>query len=164
MKSLPSNALSRVFTRREGIYADSVNLTNLGILYIAASFMQLLWVYVVVSNWGIAMKWVSIPLIGWALAAIWIAMTWCIVHLFVIGVRMIQFSRESGTVITQTPADRKRMLTLVCLLMLGILVDLVAIPLLLQIDDKSAILFFSGLIGGRILQANMEGILQYHRL
>ena len=165
LKRLPTNALASLFTRSSAQGADdSLNLTRIGTLYIVASLLQLSWPFLVLSNWGLAKEWARIPVLGWALVAIWAAMLWCIPHLFFIGVSMIRLSRNLDAVITQTPHERKKMMSIALLLILGIALDIIVVPILLGLEDKSLVVFLTGMMGGRILQVNLEGILQYHRM
>lgn len=141
---------------------DSVNLTRMGMLYIAASILQISWPYLVISNWEVAKLWMGIPMLGWAFIFIWVVMIWCIPHLFFLGFQMIRMSRNPKAIIRQTEYQRRRQMNLAIILILGILLDIMLFPLLLGVEDKSLVVFLTGMMGGRVMQANFEAILQYH--
>ena len=78
-------------------------LLRMGCLYIAASFFQMCWPYLLVINHEQAMELAKIPYIGWPFVAIWIVMIWCVPHLFYIGWKLIYISRDKDEVIIETP-------------------------------------------------------------
>lgn len=143
---------------------NGVNLTRMGMLYIAASIFQMSWLYLVASNWAVAQLWMSFPVIGWGLIAIWVVMIWCIPHLLFLGFRVIQMSCNPEVTIRQTEYDRRRQTNLAIILILGIILDIILFPLLLGIEDKSLVVFLTGMMGGRVAQANFTAIAQYHNM
>lgn len=151
-------------TERNSPKSNSVNLTRMGVLYITASIFQVGWPYLVVSNWEVAKQWMDFPMIGWGLIAIWVLMIWCIPHLFFLGLRMIKMSRNPRVVIVQTEYHKVRQMNLTIILLLGIILDIILFPILLGAEDKSLVVFLTGMMGGRVLQANFEAIFQYHNM
>lgn len=149
-------------TERNPSHNNTVNLTRMGALYIAASIFQVSWLYLVASNWTVAKEWMGFPVIGWGLIGIWVVMIWCIPHLLFLGFRMIQMSRNPAAIIRQTEYQRRRQTNLAIILILGIILDIFLFPLLLGAEDKSLVVFLTGMMGGRVAQANFEAIAQYH--
>lgn len=147
---------------RDPSHNNSVSLSRMGVLYIVASILQISWPYLVVSNWEVAKLWISFPVLGWAFIFIWVVMIWCIPHLFFLGFRMIQMSRNPKVIIRQTEYQRRRQANLAIILILGIILDVILFPLLLGVEDKSAVVFLTGMMGGRVMQASYEAIVQYH--
>ena len=142
----------------------SVNLTRMGTLYVIVSLCQASWLYLVISNNEIAIRFTGIPIIGWALIGIWMLMVWCTPYLFYLGARMIQIIRNHSILIKQTRNDRRRQKIIALLLFLGIVLDITLFPFMLTLEDKSIVIFMSGFVGGRVLQANIEAIMQYYNL
>lgn len=140
------------------------SLLRMGCLYIAASFFQISWPYLLLVNQKEAMELARQPYLGWPFVAIWVVMLWCIPHLFYIGCKLIYISRDKGAIIIETPRDKGIKSNLIWLLSLGILLDLILFPIMLNAADKGIVVFLSGIMGGRVVQANMEAILTYHRL
>jgi hypothetical protein len=140
------------------------SLLLMGCLYIAASFFQMSWPYLLIVNHEQAAELARIPYIGWPFAAIWVVMIWCVPHLFYIGCKLISISRDKNLQIIETRQDKQVKSTLTLLLCLGILLDLVLFPFMLYVTDKGMVVFLSGVMGARVVQANMEAILTYHRL
>jgi hypothetical protein len=159
-----NDSISKSNNRKNSSW-KSLDLSNMGYLYIVAAIFPVGWIYLLLTNWGYVVKFTSLPVLGWALAAIWILMVLSIPNLLYIGISLIKLSRNPEVLIAQTVGDQRRQKMIAVLLVLGIIADIVAIPIcLFYIPDKSAAIFFSGLMGGRIIQANYEAIMQYHNL
>lgn len=143
----------------------SINLSKTGILYILASIFQASWIYVLISNWSSTVRMAEIPFLGWAFVVLWAFMLFSVPKLSHIGIRLIQLSRDPDVLIAQTPQQKKKQKGICILLILGILADLIMIPaVLFYVQDKGAVVFLSGLMGGRVCQVNLEAILQYHNM
>lgn len=76
---------------------------------------------------------------------------------------MIWLSTRRCGALRQTEQQRGRLNLVVVLLLLGVLFDLIGFMALSSIDDKDFVVFLSGLMGGRVLLANLEAIVQFHR-
>jgi hypothetical protein len=76
---------------------------------------------------------------------------------------MVQMGRDPHALVYQSRADVHLMGLVIQLLIIGIVLDLLAVPaLLFYVKDPGAVIFLSGLMGGRVLQANMEAVLKYY--
>jgi hypothetical protein len=141
----------------------SVILTKMGVLYIIAAFVQAGWPIYVGYHHDIALRYAGLPVLGWVMAIVWIAMAWLVIHLSYIGINLVRLSRDPDVLIAQTEADKKKKMgRIAVLLMLGILADLIAIPIAVSLEDQTAGVYLSVLMGARVVQANMEAVLQYH--
>ena len=145
-------------------YGHSINLTRMGGLYIVAALFQCTWPYFILTNWSEAELFLDIAILGWAFAVIWIMMVWLVLHLIFIGVRLIQLSRDPTVTIRQSKWDKRQTRQIALLLVLGVMVDALTFPLALAAEDEGWGIFFSVLMGGRVVQANLEAVLQYHRM
>ncbi len=143
--------------------SPSVNLTKMGYLYITAALFQCIWPYLIWMNEADARRLVDIPYLGWACVAIWLLMLWSIPHLVFIGLRLISISRNQLILIYQTTTERKRMGNIALILSLGVLLDIVLLPLMFDADDKGIVIILSVVLGGRIARGNLEAVMQYHR-
>jgi hypothetical protein len=140
---------------------DSVNLTKMGYLYFIASVFQTGWLYILYIYRDIAVQYAQIPPIGWALVLIWTALTLSIPYLMYVSYKLITFTKNADTYILQTKGDVTKQYNISALLIIGIIVDLILFPTLQYIDDKSLVVFIVGAMGGRVVQANIEAIIQY---
>ncbi|MFM2331055.1 MAG: hypothetical protein RLZZ26_562 [Candidatus Parcubacteria bacterium] len=135
---------------------------RLGRLYISASAVQCAWPYLIYQNWEEARGFLHIPILGWSLALIWVGMCWVIPHLFYIGNALVRSARRT-TLVEQSPHQKNLATNTVLVLMAGIVMDLILLPTVLAyITDPGWIIMLSGLMGGRVLMANMEAIFAYY--
>lgn len=141
---------------------NSLNLSRVGMLYVTAAVFQTSWLYLLISNGGSAKQWINFPVIGWIFVGIWVIMAWCIPHLFFLGIRMIQLGYNPKVTIMQNGYDKKRQFSAAVLLLLGIILDMVMFPLMLNTEDKGVVVFMTALMGGRVMHANLEAIIQYY--
>jgi hypothetical protein len=141
-------------------------LEMLGWLYIVAAIFQAGWLSVVVSNWEIAREFINLDMaLGLACAATWLGMAWCTIHLPYIGWRLVKVTRDSGLQVVQNPWEKRASRAVAYLLGVGILTDLIFfITIALFVGDQSVAVFFSFLMGVRVLGINTEAILKYHNI
>ncbi len=142
-----------------------VSLARISLLYIFAAIPQLVWPYTAFSYHDISMKYLELPVVGYSMLAIWVGTLICSVAMIFIGAHLFILSKRKECSITQSPSQVRRYKLIRTLLVLGVAIDLLAVFLLFAgenpLQDKSAIVFFSAVMGGRILQANLEAVLQY---
>lgn len=165
MKIVPyTSVVRRLFSKTDNtnLRPDSINLSWVGILYVTASLFQAGWLAIVLYHWEVSQLMMKLPIIGWGFIGIWCCMCWLVVHLPYIGARMILLSRDPAVVIAQTEYQKRRLSNVIFLVVLGLLLDVILFSFLPSIEDKSALIFLSGLMGGRVVQANMEAVLQYY--
>lgn len=167
LKRLPSSALAILLTKSTSgrNTTPSISLIKVGILYIVAALCQLGWPSFLISQWDTTKKFMAAPgAYGWALTALWIGMGWCILHLIYIGIRMIQLSRGSDMSVYQTPMEKRRLGRIAFVLVLGVIADMIFIPMLFSAPDQTYAVMLAIAMAVRILQANAEAILQHHRM
>jgi hypothetical protein len=141
-------------TDNTNLRPDSINLSWVGILYVVASLFQAGWL--LFYHWEVSQLMMKLPIIGWVVIGIW---CWLVVHLPYIGARMILLSRDPAVVIAQTEYQKRRLSNVIFLVALGLLLGVILFSFLPSIEDKSGLIFLSGLI---FVQANMEAVLQYY--
>lgn len=156
-------AFSRVF-ETGGIGDRHVSLIRMGCLYLVAFATQVGWVSYLGINYESVLRIVAIPFFGWLFTAIWAGMVLCTGFLGYIGVRMLLWGYDPNVHMTQTWSQRQKMLHVAGLMMLGFLLDAVLLVVVLQMDNIDDAVLFTAIVGGRVLQANQEAVLQYYRL
>ena len=140
-----------------------IRLERVGYLYLIASVIQASWLVLILSNWQRAWIWARLPMVGWPSAIVWLGMLVCIPFLSYVGYRLVSIRNDPHTIIYQTPHDQRLMGLTAELLMLGILLDVILVPiLLLCAKDVYTIFFFSMFMGVRVLAINMEAIFKYY--
>lgn len=141
-----------------------LNTSAIGLLYISASVFQIGWICLVVVNYEKALMFIDLPVLGWVFMTIWVTMLWVIFHLLFIGWKLVKIGSGPGATITQTADQKTRQKNVTILLVLGIILDIILIPLLIATEDKTVVVFLTGVMGGRVVQANLEAVLQYHQV
>lgn len=142
---------------------ERISLTRMGTLYIAASICQASWLYHIGTSLAELRQLIAIlPSVGWGLILLSVVMCWCGPHLFLLGVKMIRLSLDPEVIIRQNRFHKEQQRLIATLLSLGIMLDLVILPLLYHADDKGIVLLLAGLMGGRVVLANLIAISEYY--
>ncbi|MCB9819005.1 hypothetical protein H6788_02380 [Candidatus Nomurabacteria bacterium] len=153
-----------ILIEKRGSRGHFISLGRMGTLYLVAAAFQCAWPSYIYLNWDSAKVIIDSPLFGWPFVLIWAGMMWMIPHLAFIGYRLIMISRDTTAIILQTELEKSRMRTIAFLLFLGILMDVTCIAFMFSVEDAFFLIFLSVLVGGRVLQANTEAVLQYHQM
>jgi hypothetical protein len=141
--------------------SNGLALRRVGALYLLAAALQSGWLLVIAAHRDLAWGWLDLHM-GWALAAVWCAMAWLELHLGYVGIRMLLAGQAPTAGLSQSPLQKERMESAVVLLSLGMVMDLLCFALLPTVEDPGAVLALSGLMGARVVQANLEAVARYH--
>lgn len=145
---------------------DKTGLQRVSSLYITAAICTLMWLPTLYLHRVDVVDFVSINIfyLGYIAMFVWGSMLCISLYLLYVGIRIRR--QLSGDVVLSLSYSQRMMLKSVReLLVVGIIADVAVIGLLLSIDTDGMItVFFSVIMGGRVLQANLMAIQLYHNV
>ena len=128
------------------------------VLYVIAALSECTWFYLLYMYQDSLVRWVKeLPLLGWIYVSIFTGMLVVVPILGIIGIVMFRLVQKSHSFIV-TPYQKKSRQNVNLLLIVGILADLYFPAMLMGAEDRSAVILFTVMFGGRILMANILAI------